>query len=120
VALEVQEIDDMKKVPIAGVEITLNDDPYLNLATSIFCAGCNLHCTNCQNADLRSPDRGILMSIDSIVDILLRREDLSTTFVFVGGEWMLYAKQYRKITKKLFKKCETTPTVILYAGDTIS
>jgi anaerobic ribonucleoside-triphosphate reductase activating protein len=100
-------------VPIASFSITLNDDPFLGISLTIFCAGCNRRCYKCQQPELQDPSYGIEMSLDEIKEKIRDRLPLIDSVVFCGGEFNLYPDQLLDLAT--FCKNNNLRT-ILYTG----
>ena len=103
-------------IPIATWEITSNDDPFMGISLSIYCAGCNRSCEGCHSPALQDEANGNPMLAIDIVKVIQDRLDLIESVVFLGGEWTLYKQELEYIAHecKLFDK-----RTILYTGNKI-
>lgn len=104
-------------INIASYEITTNDDPYLGISFSIFCAGCNKRCKGCHSPDLQNPNSGKMITEDVVFDLIRRRMELVDSVVFIGGEWMLQQEGLKYLAEKI-KNLFPNKKTILYTGDT--
>lgn len=50
-------------------------------------SGCPLRCPGCHSADLRNPDIGEFLTMESLSRTLARYDGLATCLCFLGGEW---------------------------------
>jgi len=80
-------------IPIAGHQVTLNDDPYQSICLTIFCSGCYFNCEGCQQPELQNPDNGTPMDFNQLKSIIDRHVGLVETICFCGGDWYFYPKQ---------------------------
>jgi len=104
-------------VPIATWEITSNDDPYMSIGLSIYCAGCNRDCPECHSPDLQDSKAGIPMSPKKVFNIINNRIALIENVCFLGGEWLLYPEDLKEIVDKIYHY--TNLKIILYTGELI-
>lgn len=100
-------------VPIATWEITSNDDPYMSISLSIYCAGCDRACPGCHSPDLQDPDNGKLVTATQVMDIIVNRLDLIESVVFLGGEWLRYKDDLQFLAHEVKRLDRKT---ILYTG----
>lgn len=100
-------------VPIAGYQITLNDDPFLNIALTIFCAGCWHNCEQCQQPQLQNPGFGKPTEVEEVKKEIKTRTDLVKSVVFCGGDFGYYQNEL----VELLKYCKRLNlTTIFYTG----
>lgn len=73
---------------------------------TLFCAGCNHHCTGCQNPTTWDPNGGQLFTeetLDKIVDLL--RPDYIQGLTLTGGDPLL--PENREVVKKIVHRVWT-------------
>lgn len=100
-------------IPIAGYQITLNDDPYLRISLTFFCSGCKFKCKGCQQPNLQNPKNGKITKLREIKDIIDGHYKLIECVCFGGGDWYFYPYQLQQISK--YCK-ENNLITILYTG----
>lgn len=108
-------------VPLVRIETTTADDPECGVGLAVFVAGCPRHCPGCQNPGLRNVNG--LQWIPVEWEVLRRLafamnvgRGLYDAIVFLGGEWMLYPKQYLRVVE--WAKSTSELRTVLYTGET--
>ena len=99
--------------PFAKTQLTLNDDPYLSVTLTIFCAGCRFSCDECHSPYLQDPNNGEVKCTTYINQILDRHDGLIDSVCFCGGEWTLYEKPLLELVDTCRERKLKT---ILYTG----
>jgi anaerobic ribonucleoside-triphosphate reductase activating protein len=105
-------------IPLAGIDINNNDDPTLEtMCLTLFVYGCPRRCINCQNPELQTIPKNIVLT--SIVDVKKLIEKyynfLIKSVAFCGGDFLPY---YECQLIELSKYCkELGLKTILYTGE---
>ena len=107
------------ELPLAGYEITMNDDCTLEtISLTLFASGCVRHCNGCQNPELQIMDEKTIISIDQVKQIIKYKQVLIESVAFSGGDFIpLYSEQLKELI--CFCKNNTLKTII-YTGETYS
>lgn len=107
-------------VPIVGYEVTLNDNPFLDISLSIFCSGCINNCKGCHNEHLQDPRYGESTSTTTILSEIEKRKELIESVVFLGGDWINYQEDLFIIIKYIKTQLNSHCNAILYTGNLIN
>ena len=107
-------------LPFAGYEINTSDDLTLEtISLTLFVAGCQRRCQNCQNPELQKVKVGEnceLVELEWVKNLIREKSILVGSIVFCGGDWMpFYAIQLKELVE-FCKKCGLR--TILYTGET--
>jgi len=108
-------------VPIKRIETVINDffekgdKHFTNFIIDIFCCGCDNHCPECHNKDLWHAEKTDEMDVIEIINEIDKRSNFTKTVRFLGGDFLLYPKEYYEISKELKGMGFTN---ILYTGKT--
>ena len=94
------------------VEDTTVDGP--GFRTSIYCAGCTHHCTQCHNPQSWSRDAGHAMSVEELMEVVEAAPFADVTFS--GGDPMQQAEGFAALAEAV--KTRTNKTIWCYTGYT--
>lgn len=101
-------------IPVLGFDFTLNDDPERSgVGLTLFVCGCPHRCLYCHNKQSWNVENGVLLNLKQIKDRIDNSLDLIDSFIFCGGEPLLYENQIKEINKYCKEKELKT---ILYTG----
>lgn len=94
------------------VEDTIVDGP--GFRTAIYAAGCTQQCPGCHNPDSWDIRRGTPVTVDTILNKVLRNEFADVTFT--GGDPLMQAPAFARLAKAI--KEQSTKTIWCYTGFT--
>ena len=117
---EVADLDTQDKIPLAGYEISLNDDPTLQtISLTLFVYGCPRRCDGCHNPEFQQlPEDATLWSVDDIITLIKKKTPLVRSICFCGGDFLPF---YKKQLMSLLTFCtEANLKTILYTGEEYS
>ena len=86
------------------------------LRTVVFTQGCPHHCPGCHNPKTHPLDKGRLMEISDIIEILTSNP-LSCGLTISGGEPLIQENEILELIKQ-YKKIKSTHDIIIYTGYT--
>ena len=92
---------------------TMADGP--GLRTSIYCAGCLHHCKGCHNPQSWDINNGKWMSIDELMEIIVKDEFSNVSFS--GGDPFYQVEAFTELAKRI--KTETKKDIWCWTGFTI-
>jgi len=102
------------KIPLFGIEYTLNDDPKLSgIGLTIFVAGCPHKCEGCHNPASWDKRNGVLTELQELKVKIEKSTTLIKYICFCGGEPLLYKEALVDLI--MFSK-QYGLKVILYTG----
>lgn len=85
------------------------------LRTSIYCAGCLHHCKGCHNPQSWDINNGKWMSIDELMEIIVKDEFSNVSFS--GGDPFYQVEAFTELAKRI--KTETKKDIWCWTGFTI-
>ena len=86
------------------------------IRTVVFTQGCPHHCKGCHNPKTHPFDKGKLMNIEDIVEILTSNP-LSTGLTISGGEPLVQENEVLELIKQ-YKKIKPNHNIMIYTGFT--
>ena len=83
----------------------------IGLRTSLYCAGCEHHCSGCHNPQSWNENGGEAISVERLFDLIV---DADMNVTFTGGDPMLHPEGFIKLARLL--KEQTNKTIWCYTG----
>ena len=83
----------------------------IGLRTSLYCAGCEHHCSGCHNPQSWNAEGGEAISVEELFHIIV---DADMNVTFTGGDPMLHPEGFIKLARMI--KEQTSKTIWCYTG----